>query len=126
MRRIMFCALVLAACGGEPTYEMVSVLAPRASPEMLECLAMRTLWQVDCFCWEADACEGRKYACFWDLSHDGLMKNPEMADLYVMFHADLMTCREYAVKPGDIASCEDAALEQALIRCEHRLLGLGG
>lgn len=102
---------------------MLYMAGPTAmiSPAMLTCMSMRTLWQVDCFCPEVDACESRRYACFWDLSVDGLAKNPEMADLYAMFRADMLECREISVKSDDIGPCEDKALMAALARCERRL-----
>jgi len=122
MRSMLCCIFVFASCndiveqtqGSEATY---------ISPAMEECLAMKTLWQVECFCIEKDACESRHYACFWNLADDGLGKNPEMADLYNTFYNDLLKCRENSVKISDINPYEDAALVAALKRCEERLLG---
>lgn len=123
MRAIILCAAMLAACGdggGEPMeFGVVSVVSPAA----LECASMRTLWQVDCFC-TPEYCEGKRYACFWDLSDDGLTRHPEMADLYGVFHAEMLRCRETSVRMDDIRPCEDGALARALGRCERRLSGL--
>lgn len=86
-----------------------------------ECKAMKTLWQVDCFC-NNDGCEGRRYACFWDLSAGGLAKNPEMVDLYDVFHQKILECRSNYLKIDDVNPCEDNALSRAFLRCEERII----
>lgn len=87
-----------------------------------ECKAMKTLWQVDCYCVES-GCIARHYACFWDLSHDGLGKNPEMADLYDIFYGEFTDCHLNSLKIDDVSPCEDDALARALARCEQRMIG---
>ena len=121
MRYLFCCAFVLISCSSVVEQIQGSNTA-YVSPAMEECLAMKTLWQIECFCIEQDACEGRHYACFWDLADDGLGKNPEMADLYNIFYNDMIKCGENSVRLSDINPCEDAALAAALKRCEERLL----
>lgn len=124
MKAILVSLVILASCGGEEPPTLVAAeLSPWVTPERIKCMSMRTLWQATCFCTDI-YCESRTYPCFWDLSVDGLAKNPEMEDLYKVFRAELVECRETAAKLDDIEPCEDKALERALTRCERRLLGL--
>lgn len=116
--------LLLVSCGGEDIEEN-NIVFDDVNQYELQCRGMKNLWQVECFCYPNEGlCEGRRYVCWWDLSRRfGLRDYPEMEDLYEIFYAERIACRENSVKLDDINPCDDLALERAIKRCEERLSG---
>jgi len=113
----------LTYCSGGDAIVTAADTSVEVSDSMKKCLAMGSLWQIKCFCYGRDACEGSGgFPCFWDPADNGLKKNPEMADLYELFKKDRIKCREN-MNLNDIPPCDERALAQALLRCEKRLEG---
>ena len=122
--KLLIVVIFLASCGDEDI-EANKIVFDDVNQYELQCRGMKNLWQVECFCYPNEGlCEGRRYVCWWDLSRRfGLRDYPEMEDLYEIFYAERIACRENSVKLDDINPCDDLALERAIKRCEERLSG---
>lgn len=113
MKRLIVVVL-LVSCGDEDI-EANKIVFGDVNQYELQCRGIKNLWQVECFCYPNEGlCEGRRYVCWWDLSRRfGLRDYPEMEDLYEIFYAERIACRENSVKLDDINPCDDLALERA-------------
>lgn len=122
--RYLIVTLLLVSCG-DVDLGANSKVYDDSDQYSIRCHGMKNLWQVECFCYPNEGlCEGRRYVCWWDLSRRfGLRDYPEMEDLYEIFYAERLACRENSVRIDDINPCDDLALERAIERCEERLRG---